>query len=190
MKVHTLIVDDFLPEFDRVRALADVADYQPYISPVDGVEYPFISSAPDFISELVYGGITKIMGLPINIRHVFFRASPDGVHVPNQVHNDSSMGEYSLMVYMNRREDCIGGTSFLRHKEMGFDRNTVCDEELEAALRDRNNPDKWVVTMTCPMETNRAIIFSAELMHRAEPVGGFGSGSGARVVLTAFFDLA
>ncbi len=190
MKLHTLIVDDFLPEFDRVREFADVADYQPFVSAVDDVEYPFICPAPDFVSELVHSGVKKIMGGSIDIQHVFFRASPDGVHVPNQVHNDLSMGEYSLMVYMNRRKDCTGGTSFLRHKEMGFDRNTVCDEELEAALRDGKNPDKWDVTMTCPMEENRALIFSAELMHRAEPVGGFGSGDEARVVLTAFFDSA
>lgn len=190
MRLYALIVDDFLPEFSRVREFADAADYQPFVSSVDGVEYPLISPAPDFVSELVHSGVEKIMGRSIDIRHTFFRASPEGVDVPNQVHNDLSMGEYSLMVYMNRRKDCTGGTSFLRHKEMGFDRNTVFDEELEAALRDSNNPDKWEVTMTCPMETNRAIIFSAELMHRAEPVGGFGSGKAARVVLTAFFDSA
>jgi len=189
MKLHTLIVDHFIPEFDRVREFADVADYQPHVSSADGVEYPFICPAPDFVSELAYSSIKKIMGRSIDIRHIFFRASPEGVHVPNQVHNDISMGEYSLMVYMNRREDCTGGTSFLRHKEMGFDRNTERGEDLEAAIQDSNNSDKWTVTMMCPMETNRAIIFSAELMHRAEPVGGFGFGNEARVVLTAFFDL-
>ena len=189
MKPYVFIIDDFLPDFEAVRAYADIANYQPFVSEVDDVEYPFICPAPDFVSKSVNSELAKFMCAPIRTNHVFFRASPEGVAVPNQVHNDLSMGQYSLMLYMNRNENCSGGTSLLRHKEMGFDRNTVCGEELEATLRDGKNPDKWTVTMMCPMAENRAMIFPAELMHRAEPVGGFGFDLTARVVLTALFDL-
>lgn len=188
MNPYALIIDDFLPDFEAVRALADRADYRTVRNEADGVEYPFICEVPPDVAQSVGNRIANIMGQPILARHVFFRASPAGVHVPNQVHNDLSMGQYSLMLYMNRPEDCTGGTSFLRHREHGFERSPRNDAELAAAQRDSNEPDRWTVTMTCPMATNRAVIFPAELMHRAEPVGGFGDGKTARVVLTAFFD--
>lgn len=189
MRIYAHIADGFLDDFESVREFADSADYRTYRSEVDGIEYPLICPVTQSISEAVQGAVELALGTAITVRHVFLRASPAGVYVPNQVHNDLSMGQYSLMLYLNRPEDCRGGTSFLRHVEHGLEHGPRTQEEIAIAQRDSNIPERWEVTMLCPMLTNRALIFPAEIMHRAEPSGGFGAGLVARVVLTAFFDL-
>lgn len=188
MNIYVIIVDSFLDDFESACDFADDADYRPYRSEVDDVEYPFICPLSQDISDSVKVSLERLMG-PISIRHVFLRASPAGVCVPNRVHNDIAMGRYSLMLYMNHDRHCQGGTSFLRHRKHGMERGPSNAVEAALAKRDSNDPDKWQVTMTCPMVANRALIFPAELMHQAEPYQGFGEGRNARRVLTAFFDL-
>jgi hypothetical protein len=98
------------------------------------------------------------------------------------------MGGYSLMVYLNRPQDCRGGTSLVRHVETGMDSNPRNEEEEAIWKRDTNKREAWEVTEMCPMRANRACVFPAERMHRAEPVGGFGHDQRhGRMVMTAFF---
>ena len=105
-------------------------------------------------------------------------------------HTDDSMGSLSFMLYLNRNEHCIGGTSFVAHKKTGLNSAPTNQKQVEVWRQDTNNFDAWAITGMCPMVENRAAIFEASKMHRALPVGGFGKGAeDGRLVLTMFFDL-
>jgi hypothetical protein len=117
------------------------------------------------------------------------RLSLADVPVPHQAHTDTVMGDFSMMLYMNRAEHCQGGTSLVRHVT-GMDTDPIDEESQKVWLRDTNIPEMWTPYTRCEMRTNRAFIFRANLMHRAEPLGGFGTdATNGRLVMTAFFNL-
>jgi len=174
-----MIIDSFLPDFDDFRAWADTQVYAPVVNPADGVEYPGICK-----DVPVYGTrmrLQAIMQHPVKINAAFMRLSLAGVHVPHQSHHDGLMGQFSLMLYLNRPEHCRGGTSLVRH---------VSGDDMAHWEADHSRPEMWQVYSMCEMAPNRAFIFRADLMHRAEPIGGFGDNpTNGRLVYTAFFDL-
>ena len=95
------------------------------------------------------------------------------------------------MLYLNREEDCQGGTSFVQHIDTGVAFAPARAEGILALMiHDQNNDYAWRAYKTIKMASNRGLIFDASAFHRAEPVGGFGTNNkDARVVLTCFFDL-
>jgi hypothetical protein len=174
------IIDDFLPAdvFNLLRTHCDQELYSGVVNPADGVLYPGISID---IPEVVL----RFFGRP---KFIFMRLSLAGVPVPHQAHTDALMGNESLMFYLNRPEHCQGGTALVRHKESGLWRNPVTSKAEEIWQRDTNVPEAWEVYDMAHMQTNRAVLFDANLMHRAEPIGGFGnSPQNGRLVLTAFY---
>lgn len=187
MKLHSLIVDNFLDYFEDWRAWADGLAYTDEVNPVDSVSYPGIyRHVPTWG---IQQRIQAVIGIPVLIRTAFLRLSPEGVHVPHQAHSDSVMGAYSLMLYLNRPEDCLGGTALVRHRGSGMQTDPQTQEGLEIWTRDMNDPTAWETYSLCEMKTNRAFIFRSDLMHCAFPTGGFGENPmNARLVLTTFFD--
>lgn len=190
MKPVAYIGDDFLPDFGRVRAWADEASYADVVNPADGVAYPGIcTSIPGWLAQEVWQGTRKLFGYAPICRAIFTRLSLAGSKAPHQAHTDASMGQYSLMLYLNRPQDCVGGTSLLRHRETGAESNPTDEAGVEIWKRDTNVADAWEPTLVCGMKANRALVFAADLYHRAEPIGGFGdNASNGRLVLTMFFD--
>lgn len=184
-----MIIDNFLDDYESFREYCDYVDYSGETNPVDGVFYPNVSTCiPEEIKLEVHKKLSEVMEYPVNINAIFLRQSPKGVYCPHQAHTDDSMGAYSFMLYLNKEEDCKGGTSFLKHKKFGWTRNTLSDEEVALWKEDTNTPEVWAIEDMCSMKSNRACIFDASLFHRAEPVGGFGKDNESRLVLTAFYD--
>lgn len=184
MNLHSQIIDDFLPGFDVWRGMADRVEYRDVVSPTDGVTYPGIVDLSGLKMDFA-GLLADVMGRPVTVNHLFLRLSLAGSKPPHWAHHDGLMGQYSLMVYLNRPEHCAGGTALLEHAD------EWCDGPPDDAtwLRDTNDPDMWRIVSRCPMVTNRAFIFRANLWHAALPLGGFGSGpEDGRLVLTAFFE--
>lgn len=183
------MVDDFLPEFGEFRHYLDGLDYNGVVNPADGVFYPGVSlEIPESIRSDVITGIEKAEGRQVKVNTMFLRLSPEGVKAPHQAHTDAIMGQRSMMLYLNREEHQQGGTALVKH-ESGMDRNPETLEQAQIWERDTNLPHKWEVTGMFHMEQNRACMFDSFLMHRAEPVGGFGdTPENARLVLTAFYD--
>jgi hypothetical protein len=180
------VIDNFTPNWNSLRAYADSATYADVVNPVDGVAYPGICrDLPAYVTDDIKARLGSI-----NIKALFMRLSLKGVKAPHQAHTDSTMGNYSLMLYMNREKDSTGGTSLVRHIETGIESDIGLTEARRRIwLRDTNRAEKWSVTKLAWMQPNRAFIFPAHMMHRAEPVGGFGNNSkNGRLVLTAFFD--
>jgi hypothetical protein len=188
---YTYVIDDFLVRFSQLRAFADSAPFTHITNPADQVVYPHIcNEIPDaFRSEVSYQ-LASVFGATPDIKYLFLRMSPKGVPVPHEAHTDLAMGQWSLMLYVSREFHCDGGTALVRHKDSGLSVHPRTDQELAIWQRDHNNRDAWETDLLVKMVANRAFIFPAYLMHRAEPIGGFGrTRQDARMVLTAFFNL-
>jgi hypothetical protein len=85
----------------------------------------------------------------------------------------------------------MGGTSFLSHRSLGIAYHPELPEAVAVVEADQNNAPAWKVREVAAMKPNRAVIFDAARLHRAEPVGGFGdTPENTRVVLTCFFKRA
>jgi len=184
-------IDGFLDDFDSFRNHCDSVDYCGEVNELDGVFYPNVSTdIPDQTRQEVIDKVAHAMGVDISPGAMFLRLSEQGVDAPHQAHTDSIMGQYGMMLYVNRLEDCIGGTSFVIHKDSGLIENPINEIQEFIWKRDTNVSDAWQIMDICPMITNRAMIFKADRMHRAEPVGGFGEGAKrGRLVLTFFFNV-
>lgn len=174
------IIDDFLPAdvFDMLRRHCDTLNYQGVVNPVDKIVYPDISVD-------IPAKVREFLGRP---KTAFMRLSLAGVKAPHQAHTDTLMGTQSMMLYLTRARHCQGGTSLVQHIETGMRSDPRTLEEEAIWQRDTNNPHAWMVYDIAIMAPNRAVFFDANLMHRAEPVGGFGSNPlNGRLVLTAFY---
>ena len=125
----------------------------------------------------------------VEINFQFMRISQEGVFAPHEAHNDTSMSDYSMMIYLNRLEDCQGGTSFVSHIEEGMKFGPVDDEQFIIWKNDHKDQSKWFIDDIAEMKPNRAVIFESDRMHRSEPIGGFGKTTkDARLVLVTFFN--
>ena len=185
-----MIIDGFLDDYTALRNHCDSVNYDDYINPVDNVSYPGISvDIPEGTkAEIVYK-LQRAIKKPITKATVFMRLSIEGHQAPHQAHNDETMGQYALMLYLNRAEQASGGTSFLKHKRLGFTDSVTTPEQFEAWQEDTNVYDAWQIVGGVDMVPNRAAIFNANTLHRAEPVAGFGdSANNGRLVLVCFFD--
>lgn len=184
--MNYLVLDDFLPDdiFEALREYADNADFVDYES--QGVSYSgIVPEIPTEIEQI----IQHRMPFVAHDMTIFLRFSLEGMQYPHQVHSDWEMGDTSMMLYLNREEDCQGGTAFVSHKDSNMFIHPDMDSRLEQLNRDQDNPEKWDIYELCEMKPNRALFFPSWLLHRAEPIGGFGTNrEHGRVVLTAFFN--
>jgi hypothetical protein len=188
------IIDNFLDPvtYGYLRSYADHADFRDRRSEQDGVVYPNLHlDLPGHVDAEIQERLEQAMGRPVHRRITFMRLSPKGVKAPHQAHSDEIMGQYSLMLYLNRQEDTPrgAGTSFVQHVEQDFRSTPQNERGARAWERDTNRRDAWLVYEHCASAPNRACIFDARLMHRAEPTTGFGrTAQDGRLVLTSFFD--
>ena len=187
-----IIIDDFLNDFDSFRSHCDSVSYDGEKNPVDGVFYPGVSlDIPKEVEDEITSKLQETIGSEIKVNTMFLRLSTGDMEAPHQAHTDASMGDFSLMLYLNRLEDCEGGTSYVMHKRTGMASHPINEKQVKTWEEDCNNPEAWQITNICPMLPNRAFIFNASAMHRAEPVGGFGDNAkNGRLVLTVFFNRA
>lgn len=183
-----IVIDDFLPEFEELQRHAQSATFTDVVNEADSVTYPLIcDNIPNHLRLAVLCAIAKHFDLP-EAPVMFMRRSPAGVPCPHQVHSDLSMGDFSLMLYLNAEDDCEGGTGFMSHRALGIAYHPELPEAVAVIQADQNREEAWQIREMVDMRPNRAVIFDADRLHRAEPVGGFGdTPENTRVVLTCFF---
>jgi len=179
-----IVIDGFLDDYDDFRAHCDNLQYGDVENPEDGVSYPGISlDIPDAIKREILAKAQAVMKKTISRDVTFLRLSKKGVKAPHQAHTDALMGDIGLFLYMGSD----GGTSFVKHKETGMEYNPDSQEETAIWARDTNNYEAWDVLEYIGMKPNRALVFDARRMHRAEPPGGYGdSSSNGRLALISF----
>lgn len=188
MRIHSLVIDNFLRDYWLVLRQAMVADYVERLNPANGLTYPGVSviDSPDFLEESLHA----IFG-PVRMKYAIYRLSTAGTPCPELAHADTVMGNgYSLICYLNQPDACQGGTSLLRHIPSGLEEARFEDAEQMGAVEvDSDKPQCWERTLTCPMRTNRAFIYRSEQFHQSEPLGGFGSDvADGRLVIAGFFE--
>jgi len=188
--VNYVAIDSFLDDFVTFRKHCDTLSYEGEMNPVDGIFYPGVNiNIPEQIKQFIIDKLELHFGRPITPRAMFLRLTTLGADAPHQAHTDLAMSKLGMMLYMNRLEDCLGGTSFVIHKKTGLKENPINKKQEDVWREDTNNPDAWSILDMCSMVPNRAMIFDSSKMHRAEPIGGFGEGAeDGRLVLVFFFD--
>jgi hypothetical protein len=182
------VVENLLDDFDGFRSYCDGLKYSDTENPADGVFYPGINlEVPPRIITQVIEKIQTAVNAKVKDFTVFLRMTLEAVPIPHQAHTDSTMGDYGLILFLNRPEHCQGGTAFVRHIETGLERNPVDDAEQAVWERDHNNREGWEIREMIDMKPNRGFIFDTQEMHRAEPPSAFGTQAhDGRLVLVCF----
>jgi hypothetical protein len=181
-----MIIDGFLGSFEELKRASQENEFGDVENPYDGVVYPLISrDIPYVVEHEILSKLERALGRPAENHTIFMRRSPKGVNAPHQVHSDISMGKYSMMLYINEGEGA--GTSFVKHNRTGIAYNPADEHFVRIVNTDQKKIDAWEIVDFVDAVPNRAFVFEADRLHRAEPVGGFGEGTEARVVLTCFF---
>tara|TARA_R110000803_G_scaffold166755_1_gene230011 strand:- start:4106 stop:4657 length:552 start_codon:yes stop_codon:yes gene_type:complete len=176
-----MVEDNFLDNYQEFRSHCDRLKFHGEICPIDGQTYPAISSQipPEVLNE-IYFKIELVMGCEIDPKFIFMRLTTEGEYCPHQAHNDLSMAQWTFLLYLNKNEHCQGGTDFVKH---------IHGRDVEDWATDHSDPEKWEIVENCEMRENRACIFEAGKMHRAQPLGGFGQNEeDGRLVLICFFN--
>jgi len=187
----------FFPEFESLNNFARELEYREIVNPADGVTYPGISDeVPEWIKKHVEKRCSNAWGRELEAKTIFFRLTHRGeelVKAPHQAHTDTAMGKYTFICYFQDAPPHWpeAGTSLLKHRTVGgLHQDPWTNGEMEVWERDTNRYDSWVITKLFGMERNKAVTYESKRMHRAEPVGGFGSDvNDGRLVLVAFLDV-
>jgi len=184
-----IIKDNFLGEFASFRHYCDHLAYAGKYNPVDGIFYPGIDfDIPPIIQAEVKHKIECLVSHSIKTNFMFLRLSLAGMEQPHQVHTDASMGQKTCILYLSRPEYVQGGTTLVRH-HTGFEGDPLTPAQVALWEQDQADAEKWEIVDSCPMVSNRAVIFDSHLLHRAEPIGGFGDNAeNGRLALSVFFN--
>lgn len=182
-------------DFEFLNNYARSIDYDVVLNPEDMVAYPDINvHVPDWAQEEILQRIQKETGLKLRISSCFFRITNEETGVaPHQTHTDSTMGRFTFLLYMQDAPEGVkAGTSLVKHKTVGgLHQDPWTQAEYDIWARDYDDYDAWTIYRFFEMEANKGVLYHSKLMHRAEPVGGFGKGiEDGRLVLTAFLDNA
>ena len=183
-----MIIDAFIDDFDALNAHARSLEYAGAVNPGDGIRYPDVSiDVPAETMAEVQVKAEQHLQHSLATNLIFFRLTNRlTTGEPHQAHNDTIMGDYTFLLYM---QDGEGGTGMVRHKKTGMAADPRTPREQECWEADTNNPEAWETYDMVEMRANRACIIPSYRMHCAFPIGGFGDGVGdGRIVLTAFFD--
>lgn len=189
MNPIVLIKDEFLKDANQFKAKLIELGFGDVVSPVDGVKYPGIcmlkeQSIVDDISRSLNSLILSEDCIQekyeeIKVNYLFARIMKKNHNSPHIVHEDSLMGKYSALVYLNEPDEISRhGTAFYTH---------LTNEIQESDYKSLYN---WSDYLFVKAKFNRLLIHKSEYYHAALPSYGFGEQpENARMVLTCFFDL-
>ncbi|HZF34160.1 MAG TPA: DUF6445 family protein [Candidatus Angelobacter sp.] len=193
-----IIVDDVYDDPEGMREAALRVDYP---TPAVGANYAGRNSSrklllPDTDKMLSWVAGEQLVGAGERA-HGALRLTLAGDTGRYSVHVDIGV-DWSGVLYLNRPEQCRGGTSFFRHRSTGSEHAPTTAEDLvrcnaktaQEALdrilgRDSNDPAQWEATLTVPMQFNRLVLFRPLLWHSAGD--GFGDSTGSGRIVQLFF---
>jgi hypothetical protein len=196
-----VVVDNFYPDPMAVRKLALEIPYSDASSEAERTFYrgqlslPFLP-AVQLGMEILSGCLRAVTTWPKphgEFRIVFAPdPAPDAAARARRtwVHFDSVVTRYSSVVFLNPPEQCTGGTSLYRHRELQIDRLPPPHAPEAAALLQRTGltwdkllaklikdgydiADKWEEVGHIGMRFNRCVVFDGSLFHAR--ASGFGT---------------
>jgi hypothetical protein len=198
MTTSLIVIDDFLADPEVLRARALTLNYAmpgPYPGR-NSVERVKLEGLEEQVSSLVQEPLCEPNPLESHGKCRLTLASDNQVA---KIHVDPSF--WSGILYLNRPEDCRGGTEFFRHVATGTDQVPITIEGINAMgyssyqamsdqilSKDALDRSKWEHTMTVPMRFNRLVLLRPWLWHTSGP--GFGNSvENGRLVYLMFFKL-
>lgn len=176
-----IIIDDFLPDPESVRAAGLCAAFIDWAGP-DGEVYKRIA-----IAEVpgLREGIERAMG-PVEMLGMGYRLNFNG-ELPNAaIHSDMGWGTHAAVLYLSEGE---GGTALWRHRATGASRIDPGDVTLfEHVRHDWDDAAKWDQIGLAEMKLGRCVIYESALFHSRWPFEAFGSDHDTgRLIAVAFF---
>lgn len=196
MPLSLLVIDDFLTNFEEVRARALALEYKTV--EYQGHKYAGIGLG---LNLDITGDLSRIMGLPVKEHLNFCRLGRENEDVTSHIHADLNCGEWATVLYLNSEEQCQGGTAFWRNKRLNSDTLPPPDLQVEGGLAyspgvanllnaEGNDESKWELKSVIGMKPNRLIMYPTHYFHSRYPQKAFGSNSQTgRIVHVTFFDL-
>jgi hypothetical protein len=202
MKQKLIIVDDFYDDPLEVRKRALQLEF-----PDHGgrAQYAGRNSRLYLLNQQMLNMISRLVGQPLvparNSPTGHFRISLATDTASQDIHTDPAR-DWAGILYLNLPEQCRGGTSFFRHKQLGLDEVPMDlaeinrlgfkdREEMRLAIVERDGQDrsKWELTMTVPMRFNRLILFRPWMWHSFTENFGESVETG-RLIQVFFFEVA
>lgn len=178
------VIDDFLPDLDRVREAAIKADYIDYKAH-DGQVYRrvWIGTVPGLIDALEHE-----MG-PIDMLGMGYRLNYKGEMPNTPIHSDLGWGSHAAVVYLIDNPE--SGTAFWRHRLTQRERIDNDDYGLFYDIKsDWGTPAAWDRIEFVPMVANRAVIYESAVFHSRYPFEAFGTTpEDGRLIAVAFFNV-
>lgn len=191
MKPYVTIIDDFLPDPDKVRAEVIKAGFSDF--EFQGKIYQTVNITDGM--EDIKPAFDSIFG-EVRMHLSAWRQGKQGSPLHSKVHADNSCAAMASVLYMNKPEDCSGGTAFWRHKETAWESMPTAEQleemgyTLEAYGDEWNKIQAWEQVMVAPMAYNRIVIYPTTLIHSRWPLEGFGDDEeNARMIGAFFFDV-
>ncbi|MFD5315849.1 DUF6445 family protein [Streptomyces sp. NPDC127098] len=200
MRSKVIVVDDFYPDPDVIRARALRSTFGD-LNPVD---YPGYASKLALDASMLRRRFSELVGGEVYVDKARltwggFRYITAESGVNTKAHADIRAIDWAGMVYLTPDAPMSAGTGFYRHKETGFeapptDRQAralgFCDAvEFDARVTSPDKADlsKWELTGWVGPVYNRLVLFrGCELYHA--PLGGCGDGpETARLTHNFFF---
>ncbi|NQU70126.1 MAG: hypothetical protein HQ514_06230 [Rhodospirillales bacterium] len=201
MQKSVIIADDFYDDAMDVRARALELDYPES----DEGYYAGRNSRLVLLTDGIVQMVSHLIGSDVvpspNSAIGHFRITLKDDKPKQDVHVDPNR-DWAGILYLTAPEDCQGGTSFFRHKELGIDKMPSDPEEIRKfgyrdhehmrrAIVDHDGMDrsKWEETMTVPMRFNRLVLFRSWFWHSFTENFGDSAENG-RLIQIFFFDFA
>jgi hypothetical protein len=201
MQKSFIIIDDFLKDPEQLRQIALEAEYSE-LHP--DAMYPGRNSVYPQIINGYTEAIAKIVDEPLTpmeykgTSNGKFRITLDGQSGGGGVHIDNC--HWTAILYLNKPEDCRGGTDFFRHIPTNTEKAPIYSHELaKYGIKDfpelwdnlinphTNDTSKWEKTFSIPMKYNRLVLIRPWYWHNAGT--GFGdSVENGRLIYMGFFN--
>jgi uncharacterized protein (TIGR02466 family) len=192
-EIPTVVVDDFLQHPEQVREVVGRAPAPNWKLEKGGknfvdyydcrlrfpVRYPnsMISAAQQIVHQ-VYKTATRPLDASVDVNWFMqIREKRADFAVPHNDMTDKIRRSFTCIVYLNRREECSGGTAFFRFKKSS---SLVLDEAYLRAIKEDSRlaetgldywggaaGDWWEHVGTVDMAPGRLLIFPSEFFHAA-----------------------
>jgi hypothetical protein len=191
--IPTVVIDDFLLHPDQARDVAGSAPAANWKHEKGGrnfvdyydcrlrfpIRHPnsMIAAAKHIIRQ-VYNVDTRAADASVDVN--WFMQIHEKRADSAVPHNDMTQNvrrSFTCIVYLNRREECSGGTAFFRFKKSG---SLVLDEAYARAIREdsrlaetgldywpQQTEESWERVGTIDMAPGRLLIFPSEFFHAA-----------------------
>ena len=158
---EVIVVDDFLDDPLAMRNLAISLDY----------DYGFASSKNANIPQSVRDILTPKIEKIIDSKFLYHERSKfaqmfEGKPPRHFCHVDGETDipfHWSMLIYLNTDEQCLGGTNLYKHKLSG----DIRSDGHGLHQKDMSTPEAWELEQHVEMKFNRAVFIPANRFHCA-----------------------